>query len=220
MFIYVVLTSTPTLVGKALRAFSGKKLNHASISLDADLNRMYSFARKKLCTPFVGGLVKEDYNRLSLGGKFVVYTKIYKIPVSEASYNKIENYINNIMDDGEKYLYNLFAVIGYPFHIGFNVYKSYVCSEFVVRTLSEGNVIVKDFSSFDILPEDIGGLICKNLHFEGSLKDYVSGVNHLCDSDEFFAGESLPQSVIQTAEVVARLSYRCINKKNTANNKK
>ncbi|MDR0405905.1 MAG: hypothetical protein LBH54_03800, partial [Clostridiales bacterium] len=178
-YVYVVLSSTPTLFGKTLRAVCGKRLNHASISLDEGLNEMYSFARHKLHTPLVGGLVKENFDRLSLGGKYHVHVKIYKISVSDAQYERIAHYIYSVRDDEEQYLYNLFAIVGYPFHKGYNVYKAYVCSEFVVRTLLAGRVSMRNGATFRIQPEDIGDFIYKNLYFEGSLSEYVSRVNHL-----------------------------------------
>lgn len=211
--VYVILSSTPTLVGKTIRAVCGKRLNHASISLDEDLNKMYSFARNRLHTPFVGGLVKESYDRLSLGGKFYVYVKIYKVPLTDNQYSLIENYIYNVRDDEEKYLYNLFAVIGYPLHKGYNIYKAYVCSEFVVRALLAGQVSMKGYASFKIQPEDIGKLISKNLFFKGSFQEYVKKVNHLNESDDFFDKDRFSQSLLKTVGVIAQLSHRGINKK-------
>lgn len=207
-YVYVILSSTPTLIGKTLRLLSGRKLNHASISLDEDLNEMYSFARLRINTPLVGGFVKENYGRISCGGKFNVFVKIYKIPLSEYQYENVAKYVYSIRDDKEKYLYNLFAVVGYPFHKGFSIYKSFICSGFVIKALTAGNVSIAGFVG--IQPEDINNIISKYLFFEGNLSDYISKVNHLNLFDEYFCKDRLTQSMIKTVGVISQLSYRRI----------
>ncbi len=57
--IYVILSATPTKMGKMIRTLTRYELNHASISLTEDLTEMYSFARYRAVNPLVGGFVKE-----------------------------------------------------------------------------------------------------------------------------------------------------------------
>ena len=65
-YIYVVFSSTPYKIGKTIRMLTGEKYNHVSISLDAELTQMYSFARRYYKTPFYGGFVKESLSRYQL----------------------------------------------------------------------------------------------------------------------------------------------------------
>ena len=57
--IYIVLSQTGTWFSRAIKFFTKDPYNHASISLDKELNHMYSFGRKKVNNPLRGGFVRE-----------------------------------------------------------------------------------------------------------------------------------------------------------------
>ena len=88
--VYVILSATPTLVGKVIRKFTKSSFNHSSISLTENWDEMYSFARYRAPNPLVGGFVKEFPQRLSLGKNRTVFIKVYKIPINENQFDKIK----------------------------------------------------------------------------------------------------------------------------------
>ena len=46
--IYFIFTDAGTILGKIIKLKTGRKYTHVSISLDENLNEMYSFSRIKL----------------------------------------------------------------------------------------------------------------------------------------------------------------------------
>lgn len=52
--LYVVLTRTNTVISKVVQLVKKDEYTHAAISLDEELNYMYSFGRKYSYYPFIG----------------------------------------------------------------------------------------------------------------------------------------------------------------------
>jgi len=61
-YLYIVLTRTNSTVSKLIGLFTKDEYTHAAISLDKDLNNMYSFARKYTFNPFIGRFKHENLN--------------------------------------------------------------------------------------------------------------------------------------------------------------
>ena len=92
-YIYVVLSGPPTISGKVIRRITKNNYSHASISLDKDLNEMYSFARFHYQNPIVGGFVHENADNLSLKKDYETFIKVFEIPVTSKQYKSIKNMI-------------------------------------------------------------------------------------------------------------------------------
>ena len=60
--IYIILTHTGTTLSKIIKNYTKDEFSHVSISLDKDLNEMYSFGRLNPYNPFWGGFVHEGIN--------------------------------------------------------------------------------------------------------------------------------------------------------------
>lgn len=181
--IYVVLSATPTKIGVMIRALTKSTFNHASISFTKDLSEMYSFARYRASNPFVGGFIKEFPQRLTLGKDKDVNINVYEIPVSEVDYDKIQSFIYDIRDDKEKNIYNSLAVIGHPFGRGYNTYKAYVCTDFVIKALLSGNI---PFENIMLTPGEIEVRLIEYLCYTGNLNDYSPAPENGMMVDEFF----------------------------------
>ena len=52
--VYIVLTQTGTILSRAVKLYTGKQYNHASIALDEELEELYSFGRVNPYNAFVG----------------------------------------------------------------------------------------------------------------------------------------------------------------------
>ena len=61
MEIFLVYSANNSLLSKAIQCYTKETYNHVSIALDKDLNNTYSFGRKKMSNPLIGGFVKEDF---------------------------------------------------------------------------------------------------------------------------------------------------------------
>lgn len=185
--IYVILSATPTMMGKFIRVFTKSSFNHSSISLTEGLEEMYSFARYRASNPLVGGFVREFPQRLSHGRKQEdVYIKVYKIPVSDRQYEEIKMFIYGIRDDREENIYNTLAAIGILLGHRFNTYKAYTCSDFVAQSLSKGNIISDSCVSKNIVPDEMQKFLDKYTVFCGCLKNYKYVTTILPESSEFY----------------------------------
>ena len=167
--IYVVLSATPTKIGLAIRTLTRSSFNHASISLDKNLGQMYSFARYRARNALVGGFIREFPERLTLGKDKSVKIKVYKIPVSKEGYRQIEDFVYNIMKYQDTYIYNSLAVLGRPFGLGYDTYRAYVCTDFVLKALMAGGLV---FNSTRLNPGQIEEALEPFLYYFGTLEDY------------------------------------------------
>ncbi len=209
-YIYLVLSKTPSRFGRMIRFVSGASFNHASISFDKNLSKLYSFGRRKNNIPINAGLVKEYPERFSLNKVDCVDIRIYKIPVSREQYELGKMRLNQIMKD-EKYLYNLYSVLFFPIFKGFYTYKAYTCVEFVLDMLNCMKVPVQtDKPSYKYLPDDMMQILNYPIAFEGNLLEYeCSQIN---DTGTFFdpiisVREQFYATGISVM-VLSRLAYR------------
>ena len=62
--IYIILSHSGTIPSKIIKLFTNYKYSHVAISLNKNINKMYSFGRKKLYNPFNGGFIIEYKNGL------------------------------------------------------------------------------------------------------------------------------------------------------------
>ena len=52
------------------------------------------------------------------------------------------------------------------------VYKTYICSEFVMEALRQGGIKLTSLESYKITPTDICGIMGQYIYYSGNLKDY------------------------------------------------
>lgn len=169
-YIYVVISKTPSKFARVIRKTMHIEYNHASISLDDDLEEIYAFARYRNHAPVIAGLVKENASRFTLCQYEDVKIKIYKVPVSMEQFLHIRRIIEQILEDDE-YHYNLFSALTFPIFRGFQTYKAYTCIEFVMNMLLEiGMDLEKPPCSYH--PQEIVELLGEYEYYSGRLLDY------------------------------------------------
>ena len=91
--VYFVLTDAGTALGKIIKFKTKKKYTHASIALDKNLEKMYSFSRLHPYNCFVGGFMHE---RLKQGCfKRFKNTKaiIYSMEITDKQFEKLQEQI-------------------------------------------------------------------------------------------------------------------------------
>ena len=185
-YIYVVISRTPSFTGKMVRKFLKAKYNHASISLDENLSQMYSFCRFSITNPFVGGIVRESAFTLTTGLDDDVPIKIYRIPVAREKYQLISKFIEATYNDTEVYYYNLLQAIGIISNKNHAVYKTYICSEFVIEALMQGGINLTSAKPYQVTPTDICGLMRQFIYYSGNLNDYPFRQKIKTKDDELF----------------------------------
>jgi hypothetical protein len=171
-YIYVVISRTPTSIGKIIRRILKGKYNHASISLDEGLSQIYSFCRLSISNPLVGGIIRESAFTLNMGIEEDVPINIYCIPVTLEEYELISKFIYDVYNDTEVYYYNFLQAIGLISNKKHAVYKTYICSEFVMEALRQAGIQLTSVESYKVTPTDISTIMRKFIYYSGNLKDY------------------------------------------------
>jgi len=198
-YVYVIISRTPTSMGKIIRKFLKGKYNHASISLDENLSQMYSFCRLAVTNPLVGGIIRESVFTLTIGLKDEVPIIVYRIPVTTEQYEIISKFIYDIYNDEEVYYYNFIQALGLVSKKKHTIYKTYICSEFVMETLKQGGLKLTPLESYKITPTDISFIMGEFIYYSGNLKDYpfIQKIKTK-DDDRFFCRTGLLYEGVHT----------------------
>ena len=146
--VYIVLSFSWTKVSKTIKFFTKFKYCHVSISFDKNLEKMYSFWRKKIHNVFNAGFIEEKPNVWMLK----VYNpkcKMIELEVSDDQLNTIHKRINYFIIYKKNYKYNYFGLFFTLFWISRELNNRYTCTQFVASTLSKSWInLNKDESLF------------------------------------------------------------------------
>ena len=182
--IYIVLSSNDTFIGKIIKKraelkfwnrYAGDGYSHASLSLDAKLDNMMSFARKKINNPFVSGLIRENiYSGVFARSGAESRIAVMEVSVSRSQYDYIQQLTTEYWNRRETLKYNflgLFSMLLYA--KGANVKNRYICSHWVAEVLEESGVYhFEKKRPCDVRPFDYYDVFDKNIIFEGRTMDY------------------------------------------------
>jgi NOL1/NOP2/fmu family ribosome biogenesis protein len=169
--IYIVLTQTGSILSNLIKCYSGKEYNHVSISLDEELNELYSFGRTHPYNAFSGGFVHEGINigtfKRFKGTKAVVYA----LEVTKQQYCNIANQIYRMSSNKKKYKFNRTGLFLASIHKIRSVPNHFYCSEFAKYLFNNSGIDVSKLPTITH-PEDFVNLE-KIMHiYTGLLKDY------------------------------------------------
>lgn len=170
--IYIIISQTGTILSRILKLITGKTYNHASISLDKELDEMYSFGRLNPYNPFWGGFVHESIYYGTFKRFYNTESLILEIDVDDKEFEKLRDIIYNIDNNKKFYKYNTAGLILCAIHIPYHRERSYYCSEFVKDMLVQTSIIdSKDLPSM-IHPMDFLSIPHNNV-YQGKLRDYT-----------------------------------------------
>lgn len=168
---YLLLTNTGSFLTKLIKLYTKKPYNHASIAFDSRLSEVYSFGRKTVRNPFIGGFVKEDVK----AGLFKqADCAIYSITVTEEQIQKMYHFLKEFEAQKKDYRYNLLGLFGVMFNIPIKRKNAFFCSQFVAFLLNQSNIIDFDKPLSLITPHDLQSASKFQFIYEGKLKDYYN----------------------------------------------
>lgn len=197
--IYVVFSSTPYKVGKAIRTLTRETYNHVSISLDESLSKMYSFSRRYYRTPFYGGFVQESVSRYHIKGNSA-QIRVCRLPVTLQQYEQLETHLAELFEQKDRYLYNHLSISTALLHKPVKVRDAYTCVEFCVKVLHSCGIDLDPNSYYSI-----GDL-------EKQLRIYTVYTGIAPEADiydaAFFARRPVPYPLHKTLRDLLRLVYR------------
>lgn len=168
--VYIVLTHTGTTLSRIIKSFTKDEFSHVSISLDINLNEMYSFGRLNPYNPFWGGFVHEYINKGTFKRFYKTKAKVYSLEITDEQYEAIKDNIERIKNHKDIYKFNIVGLFAVGFHKKMGKANSFYCAEFVKYVMENSNVIMD-------LPDIIKPEHFKNIRglreiYDGLLKNY------------------------------------------------
>lgn len=139
-YLYIVLTRTNTVLSNLIRFIKNDEYTHAAISLDIELNHMYSFGRRNPHNPFIGCFKKEDINEGVYKFCKTLPGAIIEVEVSGRQFKKAEVLLNNFISNGHLYTYNYKGLVHSLFNKPRHSDYSFLCSEFVYYILKQSGI--------------------------------------------------------------------------------
>ena len=168
--VYIVLTHTGTFLSRIVNIYTRKEFSHVSISLDENLNYMYSFGRLHAYNPFIGGFVHESPKYGTFKRFKNTRAKIYSIDVDERVYNEILQNIKKVEIEKNTYRFNLIGLFAVALHLRIRRKNSFYCAEFVKYILDETDLSL-DLPEL-IKPMDFENIDGASLIYSGKLLDF------------------------------------------------
>lgn len=168
--LFIVLTHTGTILSKIIKIYTKDEFSHVSISLDRELNEMYSFGRLNPYNPFLGGFVHEGIKT----GTFKRFKKttanIYSLLVTDKQYEDAKSIIKYIQENKKLHNFNVIGLFAVGFNKRLQTNNSFYCAEFVQYVINNSK-IANNLPEI-IKPEDFKNLENLRLIYHGKLRDY------------------------------------------------
>jgi inositol transport system substrate-binding protein len=163
--LFILLTSFPNTVSRAIRFWTGFSYSHASIGLEEDLNTFYSFAFK--------GFMIEKITRFVRPGRTPYPCMLYELEVSEAVYQDAQNILSEIISRRKHLRYTKRGAILSLLQIHHRREGHYFCSHFVAEVLQKSRAARLKKASNLYLPQDFEHLHGVRKIFQGNLRDMI-----------------------------------------------
>jgi hypothetical protein len=168
--LYIVLTRTNTVISRIIQFIKNDEYTHAAISLDKELNNMYSFGRKYAHNPFLGVFRKEEINKGVYKYHKNLPGAIIEIEVTKEQYEVAKNLLNQFINNSCNYKYNYMGLIDGIFNNEVYCENRFLCSEFVYHILNESGIVDLKISRNLVRPQNLLN-IESNIIYRGNLKN-------------------------------------------------
>lgn len=174
--IYIILSQSGTEVSRMLKLITGEKYNHSSICIDDSFNEFYSFGRKKINNPLIGGFIIENAFKHVFGKYENIPCLILKKTISDEQYQKLRNTIKEFILNKDKYSY---AFIGLAFaDTNYSIVNNskFFCSQFVAKLLNDIEIQTPKKPEH-MHPMDFIQIDNAQILYEGDLKKFCLSLN-------------------------------------------
>lgn len=173
--IYIVLTRTTTLLSRLIGFIKNDEYTHASLSLNKNLETMYSFGRKYKYNPFVGRFVRENLNEGLFGLQKNLKGLVFELEVTQEQYIKIQDLLNDFIVHRNYYKYNYFGLIYSLLNLEACREDRFLCSEFVYYLLKECGIANLNKAPNLVRPQDLLNIEGRVV-FKGNLKNNLESL--------------------------------------------
>ena len=177
--------------------------NHISLSFDADLSTMYTFARSHINAPFYGGFVTESPRRYRNAGQDA-RIKVCRVSLSEEQFYTLRRFVLRMERSSQRYIYNIYSAMVAPLRIRLLIRDSYTCTEFVGDALGVAGLDIPR-GAFHSL-QKLEKILNPYTIYEGSCAEYTQ---FLSWGNDRFPERIPPLSVtVATARAMGQLTVR------------
>lgn len=163
--VYILLTRFGDNTSKFVSLVTRCYYTHASIGLEEDMSRFYSFVYK--------GFIVEEIPRYLKKDKTPMPCELYKIDVCEKVYRRIKKMLHSFEEAKKKFRYTRLGVASCIFGIPYKEHLSYFCSHFVADVLKKCGAAGIKKKSCLYLPKDLRKLDKLKLTFKGNLLTFA-----------------------------------------------
>ncbi len=170
--IYIILTHTGTALSTIIKYYTKDEFSHISISLDENLEEMYSFGRLNPYNPFWGGFVHESIKNGTFKRFKNTRTEIYSLNIENEQYERLVKIIKYFNKNKNKYSFNILGLACVSVKKKIKRKNNFYCAEFVKHVLKSAGVISVAGLPKIIKPEDFKNIDELNLEYKGLLKKY------------------------------------------------
>lgn len=169
--IYIVITYTGTILSKIIKMYTKSEFSHVSISLDIELNQMYSFGRLNPYNPIIGGFVHEYINKGTFKRFYKTRARVCELRVTDEQYEIMKDTISKIEQEKDKYTFNILGLFAAGFNKKIRNNRSFYCAEFVKYVIENAGV---DLRLPEIIkPEDFKYIMELETVYDGLLRKYT-----------------------------------------------
>ena len=179
--IYIVMTQTGTLLSKIIKGYTGCEYAHVSISLDKNLDEMYSFGRLNPYNPFWGGFIHERVNSGTFKRFKNTIAGIVELEVTDEQYNNLRNIIKKMEERINPYRFNILGLILVGFNIKYEMEDYFYCAEFVKYLFEECNI--ENNLPRLVAPDDFKNIKGIKYIYKGKLSEYRENTTEIYSLD-------------------------------------
>ncbi|MBQ7036236.1 MAG: hypothetical protein IJN74_01945 [Clostridia bacterium] len=175
--IYILLTNADTYVSKLIQFATSDAYTHASISFDASLQPLYSFARRFSFVPLPAGLRRESFKKGFFKRHPEMPCALFELPVPDAVYDAAKGLVEGMMQESFKYRYNVIGLLLCKMNISFPRRRRFFCSQFIGEILDKSNALDLPKEPSLMRPVDYANhpdLMCT---YEGDMSGLIQSVN-------------------------------------------
>lgn len=168
--VYIVLTSTGTILSKIVKLYKKDEFGHSSISLDNKLQEMYSFGRLNPYNPFIGGFIHEYIDKGTFKRFYKTTTKIYELEIEDEQYEKMKELIKYFSINKNSFNFNIKGLFLIALNKKVKRKNYFYCAEFVKYILEESGLEL-DLPEL-IRPESFKNIKGTKVIYSGLLQEY------------------------------------------------
>lgn len=182
--VYVLLTRSNTLVSRAIYKVTKDEFTHCSLSIDKNMEKMYSFCRRYPDLPLPAGFTSESIYYGFYKKHHTIPCKLYSFKVSDDDYVRLKVAIELLMEKSADLKYDLLGTLYCRVNKQHERYNHRYCSWFVAEIL--GKLGLLSFDKHYSLVKPIDFTTREDLTFEyaGTVGELVLRFNQEKDREE------------------------------------